>query len=468
MNTTYHFIDDEVVNKTILWEEMCKRLEHQIGIARMTSTFSRAIPLGITDEGEFIIGVPNAFNHSVITTMHLEDMNALTRDISGYELTCTAILDPNLATLTERKTPLELMDPPVMVETKPAKKPSDTNMFDPKYTFDSFISGESNDLAYSASLSVAEAPGLKYNPLFIWGGPGLGKTHLLQAIGSYISQCYPNKKIIYTPLETLLNKFLESLRNEDMSSLRNNYRTTDVLIIDDIQFLQGKKAMTDFVFHTFNSLEQQHKQIIFAADRSPDQLDLEERVTSRFKAGMLADIQLPTYETRMAILQQYIKSLKIEFTPESIAYIAEKSSGNIREMEGVGTRVGAYAELRHIQTVDLAFVKSATVGLFPEPNKKPISVETIIKETCGYYHLQKSDLLGTNRKQDITHARHVAMYLCQEMTDSSYPAIGKAFGGKDHTTVLHAVNKIKKRMGADREMFNQIRILTDQINKRSI
>jgi len=469
--TTYTFIDDAVLDKTILWEELCKLLEEQIGSARMTSTFSRVIPLGITDEGEFIIGVPNAFNHSVITTMHLADMNELVNTVSGYELSCSVILDPNLAVIADQDLPSESEAAAIIAdEGLPEAAETNERGYNPKFTFDSFIVGESNDLAYSASLAVAESPGLKYNPLFIWGGPGLGKTHLLQAIASYVAQCYPNKKIIYTTLEELMNKYIEAVTTGkvDINWLRNEYRSTDVLIIDDIQFLKGKKETTDFFFHTFNTLKQQHKQIVIASDRSPDQLDLEERLTSRFKSGMLADIQLPSYEVRMAILQQYIKSLKVEFEPDAIAYIAEKSSGNIREMEGVGNRVCAYAELRRIHTVDLEFVQHATQGLFPDQAKKPVSVETIISETCKYYGLQKSDLLGPNRKQDITHARHVAMYLSQEMTDSSYPAIGRAFGGKDHTTVMHAVNKIRKKMSEDRELFNQIRMLTSQISKRAI
>jgi len=475
---SYEYIDDAVLDKTMLWDELCKHLEKQIGTGRMTSTFSRVIPLGITDEGEFVLGVPNSFNHSVITRMHLDDINTLINDISGYDLRCTVIHDPHLASLTQATLPTAEEAETIIADIDTVQAKSDDNPFNPKFTFDSFVVGESNDLAYSASLAVAESPGMKYNPLFLWGGPGLGKTHLLQAIGSYIRQYYPNKKILYTTTEELVTSYINKVAagkinkptagKDDINWLRSEYRNTDVLIIDDIQFLEGKKSTTDFFFHTFNHLHQQHKQIIIAADRSPDQLELEERLTSRFKSGMLADIQLPSYEVRLAILQQYIKTLKIEFTPDSIAYIAEKSSGNIREMEGVGTRVCALAELRRIKCVDLEFVKHATTGLFPDQSKKPVSVETIIMESCKYYHLQKADLIGSSRKQDVTHARHVAMYLCHEMTDSSYPKIGQAFNGKDHTTVLHAVNKITKRMGEDRDLFNQITMLTDQIGKRAI
>ncbi|MCL2818160.1 MAG: chromosomal replication initiator protein DnaA [Actinomycetia bacterium] len=467
----YNFVDDEVINKNTLWDDLCERLEQDLGAARMASTFSRAVPLGITDEGEFIIGVPNAFNHKLITTMHLADMNALVNEVSGYdELTCTVVLDPDLAPVAEPETSLDDLELESFGTGHTAIKRGSDTPFDPKFTFDSFIVGESNDLAYSASLAVAESPGLKYNPLFIWGGPGLGKTHLLQAIGSYIEQCYPNKKITYTTLEELLNKYIDAVtvKTVDINWLRNEYRTTDVLIIDDIQSLIGKEATSDFFFHTFNSLKLQRKQIVIASDRSPDELDLEERLTSRFKSGMQADIQLPSYEVRHAILRQYIKTLNIEFDPEAISYIAERSSGNIREMEGVGTRVSALAELRGKDVVDLEFVEDATSGLFPDPANKPVSVDTIIGETAKYYHLQKGDLIGANRKQDIVHARHVAMYLSQEMTDSSLPAIGKAFGGKDHTSVLHAVNKIRKKMSEERELFSQIQMLTNQINKRVI
>jgi chromosomal replication initiator protein len=468
--TAYNFIDDEVLDKTVIWEQLCALLEDEIGAGRMSSTFSRVVPLGITDEGEFIIGVPNEFNYSVISNMHLSEMSDLVNTISGYDgLTCKIVLDPTLAGPTER----ELVEEEVAREreSSTASAPNvPATQFDPKFTFDSFVMGESNDLAYSASLAVAEAPGLKYNPLFIWGGPGLGKTHLLQAIGAYIEEYFPNKKIIYTTTEELMDKFINAVTEKtvDINWLRNEYRGTDVLIIDDIQALIGKTATIDFFFNTFNSLKQQHKQIVIASDRSPDELDLDERLTSRFKSGMLADIQSPSYEVRLSILQQYTKSFKIEFSPEALAYIAERSSGNIREMEGVGTRVSALAELREVSQVDLDFVEYATVGMFPDPANKPISIDAIIKETGNYYTLSKSDLVGKSRKSDIIHARHVAMFLCQDLTDASYPAIGRAFDGKDHTTVMHAVAKIRKRLSEDRDLYSQIQRLTTQINKRAI
>jgi len=474
VDPAYNFIDDEVLDKTILWNELCHLLESEIGAGRMTSTFSRAVPLGITDEGEFLIGVPNEFNYSVIHNMHLADMSKLVNTISGYDgLTCKIVLDPNLAPVVE-SAPVDT--PGTSAQESPGAKTTEDEpaRFDPKFTFDSFVVGESNELAYSASLAVAEAPGIKYNPLFIWGGPGLGKTHLLQAIGSYIEQCYPNKRILYTTSEELVDKFINAVTEKtvDINWLRHEYRGTDVLIIDDIQFLIGKAATIDFFFHTFNSLKQHHKQIVIASDRSPDQLDLEERLTSRFKQGILADIQVPSYEVRRAILQQYTNTLNIEFSDEALSYIAERSSGNIREMEGVGTRVCALAELQPDKlempgVVDLVFAEYATKGLFPDPSSKP-SVDTIIKETCAYYTLTKSDLFGKSRKSNIVHARHVAMFLCQDLTDSSYPVIGRAFGNKDHTTVMHAVDKIRKRMSEDRDLYSQIERLTAHINKRTV
>lgn len=472
----YTFIDDEVLDKTVLWNQLCHLLEkeQEIGVGRMTSTFSRVVPLGITAEGEFIIGVPNEFNYSVINNMHLKDMNKLVNSLSGYDgLTCKIVLDPTLAPAPESATADIATD--TTGEARVTATEDELTRFDPKFTFDSFVVGESNELAYSASLAVAESPGMKYNPLFIWGGPGLGKTHLLQAIGSYIEQCYPNKRILYTTSEELVDKFINAVTEKtvDINWLRHEYRGTDVLIIDDIQFLIGKTATIDFFFHTFNSLKQQHKQIVIASDRSPDQLDLEERLTSRFKSGILADIQAPSYEVRLAILQQYTKTLGIEFSDEALSYIAERSSGNIREMEGVGTRVCALAELQPEKLempgiVDLAFAEYATTGMFADPSTKPISVDTIIKETCNYYTLTKGDLFGKSRKSDIIHARHVAMYLCQTLTDTSYPAIGRAFGNKDHTTVMHAVGKIKKKMSEDRDLYSQIERLTTQINKRTV
>ena len=465
----YRFLHDDVIDKDTLWSEMLVRLNKNIGQARMESTFSRVVPLGITEDGEFVVGVTNSFVYSLIARMHQSELSELATEISGLPVTVEVVLDPNLTALIEAKTEADAVDAVVQEESIP--ETVEDNQFDQKFTFDSFVTGESNDLAYSAALAVAESPGLKYNPLFLWGGPGLGKTHLLHSIGAYIAECYPHKRIIYTTLEAMLNQYVKAMMSKkkvDIEWLRETYRSTDVLIVDDIQFIEGKQGMTDFFFHTLNTLVDQHKQVVIASDRSPDRLDLDNRLVSRFKMGMMADIQTPSYEVKLAILQQYTQKMDATFDDESLSYIAEKSSGNIREMEGICNRVTAWAGLRHAANINLDLVLAATSECFTEEQKRPISIETIMKETCRYYHLTRDELIGTKRKQDIIHARHIAMFLCQEMTDSSYPAIGRAFGGKDHTTVLHAVKKISKKMGEDRDVFNQIKQLTDYVNKRAI
>jgi len=356
---------------------------------------------------------------------------------------------------------------PVSPQGKPDSSPvGPQRFFDDKYTFDSFIVGDSNEFARNAALAVAEQPGLKYNPLFIWGGPGLGKTHLLQAIGNYVTDNYPHKKVFYVTSEQFTNDFVDSINSKTQNSFRQKYRTVDVLLIDDIQFLEKKQGIQDQFFHTFNELRQRGKAIVLASDRPPKEIDMDERYQSRFASGLQADIQPPNYETRLAILKQFVDTQRIPFEDDALAFVAERSTPNIREMEGAIIRIIAYRELTKREIVDVSMAEQVTRDLFPDHSHRPIPVTTIQREVCRYYTISHADLVGSKRSQAIVYPRQIAMYLARELTDLSLPKIGDEFGGRDHTTVMHATAKIQKLMSAQRDVYNQIQQLTNAIRQK--
>ncbi len=314
---------------------------------------------------------------------------------------------------------------------------------------------------------MAEAPGLKYNPLFIWGGPGLGKTHLLQAIGHYVTQNFPHKKVIYVTSEQFTNDYVDSIGAKRVDGFRQKYRSVDVLLIDDIQFLEKKEGIQEQFFNTFNELQRRGKAIVLASDRPPKDINMEERYQSRFSMGLPADIQPPNFETRLAILKRFSESQHIPVEDDVLAYIAEIASPNVREMEGAMIRIGAFRDLSRRPVVDLAMVRDVLKDVFPERSTRPISVPTIQREVCRYFSISQSDLIGSKRSQAIVYPRQVAMYLSRELTDLSLPKIGDEFGGRDHTTVMHATAKIQKLMGEQREVYTQVQQLTNAVKQRS-
>jgi chromosomal replication initiator protein len=350
---------------------------------------------------------------------------------------------------------------------EPLPEASARGDFESKYTFDSFVVGESNAFARNAALAVAEQPGLKYNPLFIWGGPGLGKTHLLQAIGTYVTTNYPHKKVIYVTSEQFLNDYVDSINTKRQDSFRQKYRSVDVLLIDDVQFMQGKEGIQEQFFNTFNELHNRRKAVVLASDRPPKDIDMEERYRSRFAWGLQADIQPPNFETRLAILRQFVDSQNVPFEHDALAFIAERSTPNIREMEGAIIRVLAYRELSKKDIVDLNMAQQVTRDLFPDRSHRPIPVSTIQREVCRYFNITHAEMVGSKRSHNIVFPRQVAMYLARELTDLSLPKIGSEFGGRDHTTVMHAQDKIRKLMSAQRDVYNQIQSLTNTIRQKS-
>ncbi|MGB3827697.1 MAG: chromosomal replication initiator protein DnaA [Ornithinimicrobium sp.] len=335
----------------------------------------------------------------------------------------------------------------------------------PKYTFETFVSGSSNRFAHAASLAVAEAPARAYNPLFIYGESGLGKTHLLHAIGHYARNLYPQTRVRYVNSEEFTNDFINSIRDDKAGAFQRRYRNIDFLLIDDIQFLQGKEQTVEEFFHTFNTLHNSEKQVVITSDQPPKKLSgFAERLRSRFEWGLLTDVQPPDLETRIAILQKKAAQERMSTPPDVLELIASKISTNIRELEGALIRVTAFASLSgQPPTVDLA--SHVLKDIIPNANSGRITAATILTEVSEYFRISVDDLCGPSRSRTLVNARQIAMYLCRELTELSLPKIGQEFGGRDHTTVMHAERKIRQLIGERRSLFDQITELTGAIRK---
>ena len=345
----------------------------------------------------------------------------------------------------------------------PAHDPNRDQSLNPKHTFDSFVIGSSNRFANGAAVAVAENPAKAYNPLFIWGGSGLGKTHLLHAAGNYAQLLHPGLRVKYVSSEEFTNDYINSLRDDRQESFKRRYRNLDILMVDDIQFLEGKESTQEEFFHTFNALHQANKQIILSSDRPPRQLTtLEDRLRTRFEGGLITDVQPPDLETRIAILMKKAQADGTVIHRDVLELIASRFESSIRELEGALIRVSAYASLNHAPiTVDMA--REALHDLAPEGGHAQITPTTIIEVTAAYFDIDPEMLTGAIKKRNVAHARQLAMYLCRELTELSLPKIGAHFGGKDHTTVIYADRKIRKEMTEKRGTYDEIQALTQRI-----
>jgi chromosomal replication initiator protein len=338
-----------------------------------------------------------------------------------------------------------------------------TARLNPKYTFETFVIGDSNRFAHAAAAAVAENPGKAYNPLMIYGESGLGKTHLLHAVGHYIASYYDRVRVRYVSTEELTNDFINAISENRTTEFRRTYRDVDVLLVDDIQFLEAKIQTQEEFFHTFNTLHNADKQIVLTSDRPPRSLELlEPRLRSRFEWGLLTDIQPPDLETRIAILRKKAAAERLTAGPEVLEFIASRIQTNIRELEGALIRVTAYASLQR-QDVDLALAEVVLKDLIPDGAESHINASLIMNQVAAYFSVSVDDLCGQSRTHVLVTSRQIAMYLCRELTDLSLPKIGQLFGGRDHTTVMHAVRKIRQLMGERRSVFNQITELTNRI-----
>ncbi|HEY0485619.1 MAG TPA: chromosomal replication initiator protein DnaA [Mycobacteriales bacterium] len=337
----------------------------------------------------------------------------------------------------------------------------------PKYTFETFVIGSSNRFAHAAAVAVAEAPAKAYNPLFVYGGSGLGKTHLLHAIGHYAQSIGTARTVRYVSTEEFTNDFINSLRDDKTQAFQRRYRDVDILLVDDIQFLENRERTQEEFFHTFNTLHNANKQIVISSDRSPKQLStLEDRLRTRFEWGLLTDIQPPDLETRIAILRKKAAQEKLAAPPDVLEFIASKIQSNIRELEGALIRVTAFASLNR-QPVDMGLAEIVLKDLIPAGGGPEITAAQIMGATADYFGVSLDDLRGQSRSRVLVNARQVAMYLCRELTDLSLPKIGQEFGGRDHTTVMHADRKIRQQMAERRSLYNQIAELTNRIKQRA-
>jgi len=353
--------------------------------------------------------------------------------------------------------------PPTSIEQSVPRR-GDSRL-NPKYSFDNFVIGGSNRFAHAAAVAVAEAPAKAYNPLFIYGGSGLGKTHLLHAIGHYAESLYPGIRVRYVSSEEFTNDFINSIANNRASVFQSRYREIDILLIDDIQFLQGKDSTQEAFFHTFNTLHDHNKQVVITSDLPPKHLTgFEDRMRSRFEWGLITDVQAPDLETRIAILRKKAQSEKMQVDNEILEFMASKVSSNIRELEGTLIRVTAFASLNRTE-VDMALVQTVLKDLITLDEDNVIAPVDIINHTAEYFKLTVDDLYGSSRSQAVATARQIAMYLCREMTNLSLPKIGQLFGNRDHTTVMYANKKITELMKERRSIYNQVTELTSRIKQ---
>jgi chromosomal replication initiator protein len=361
--------------------------------------------------------------------------------------------------------------PTVVVAEPRRREPVDEvepdTQLNPKYSFDDFVIGSSNRFAHAAAVAVSEAPAKSYNPLFIYGRAGLGKTHLLHAIGHYVRSLYPRLAVRYLTTEQFTNEFINAIRDDRITSFQRTYRQTDVLLIDDIQFLENKERTQEEFFHTFNALHNAEKQIVISSDRPPKQIaQLEDRLRSRFEWGLMTDVQPPDLETRIAILRKKAETDRLGVSPEVLELIASKVHSNIRELEGALIRVSAFASLQK-SLPDSDMAEMVLKDLFPDDREQEVSVQLIMDEVSDYFALTVEDLCSPSRSRQLVTARQIAMYLTRELTELSLPRIGKAFGGRDHTTVMHAKSKIAGLMQERRSIYDQIQELTNRIKTRA-
>lgn len=415
-----------------------------------------------------LISVPNELTKEILEQKLNEKIITALKEIFEKNLTFAISIQTNIEqTITNpsENENIEIKAPPKKQAITPNKL-SDAGRLNPKYNFENFVIGSSNRFAHAAAAAVAEAPAKAYNPLFIYGQSGLGKTHLLHAIGNYAKNLYPGIKVHYVNSEEFTNDFINSIRDDKAANFKETYRSVDILMIDDIQFLANKESTQEEFFHTFNALYNDNKQLVITSDLPPKRLSgFEERMRSRFEWGLITDVQPPDLETRIAILRKKTISENLDIPNDVLEYVASNISANIRELEGAMIRITAFASLNR-QKVDLALSQIILKDLITDENAKEITSSVILGKTASYFQLSIEDLCGKSRSQKIVIARQIAMYLCRELTNMSLPKIGQQFGGRDHTTVMHADRKIRELMTERRNIFNQVIELTNLIKQQ--
>ncbi|MDP4105523.1 MAG: chromosomal replication initiator protein DnaA [Bacillota bacterium] len=403
-----------------------------------------------------VITAPNEFARDWLEERYSQLVAGILYEITGEELAVKFIIPQN-----KSAEDVDLPVPPKKTKRDDEHTDFPQSMLIPKYTFDTFVIGSGNRFAHAASLAVAEAPAKAYNPLFIYGGVGLGKTHLMHAIGHYVLEHNPSAKVVYLSSEKFTNEFINSIRDNKAENFRNKYRNVDVLLIDDIQFLAGKESTQEEFFHTFNTLHEDNKQIIISSDRTPREIPtLEDRLRSRFEWGLITDITPPDLETRIAILRKKAKADGLDIPNEVMLYIANQIDSNIRELEGALIRVVAYSSLIN-KDINADLAAEALKDIIPGSKPKMITIHDIQRTVGEQFNIKLEDFKAKKRTKSVAFPRQIAMYLSRELTDYSLPKIGEEFGGRDHTTVIHAHEKISKLLQSDSQLQRQIKELNE-------
>jgi len=470
---------------TAMWNAALNSLSDGTLSPQQKAFVSLTRPLGLVED-TVLIAAPNEFTKDVLETRLRPLVSSALSQIVGRDIRLAVTVDPSIAPTLDADLTDEVADStyadaePVFevgrghirmgnVDRPGMGSPSNKEEFgrlNDKYTFDTFVIGTSNRFAHAAAVAVAEQPARAYNPLFIYGGSGLGKTHLLHAIGHYTKTLFKGTHVRYISSEEFTNEFINSIRDDKAANFQRRYRDIDVLLVDDIQFLSGKVQTQEEFFHTFNTLHNANKQIVITSDLPPKQLpDFEDRMRSRFEWGLITDVQPPDLETRIAILRKKSTQQRLVAPPEVLEYIASKISTNIRELEGALIRVTAFASLNQ-QPVDLAITEAVLKDLLPSDVGPEITAAQIMGACASYFGVSIEELCGASRSRTLVTARQISMYLCRELTDLSLPKIGQAFGGRDHTTVMHADRKIRELMAEKRSLYNQVTDLTSRIKSQ--
>ena len=449
-----------VVEKEELWESVVRVLREQLNEAVWFSTFAEAVPVDC-DDASFTLQVPNSLARERIQTRYLQLVNEALAEVGHPELELAVVIAAE-----------ESEELPPANDAAPADAPltsvggSDQAAeagLNPRYTFDTFVKGASNQFALAAAQRVAETPARSYNPLFVYGSAGLGKTHLLHAIGHYVHHHYRHYVVRYVSTESFMNEYVDAIRSNSMAGLRRRYREVDVLLIDDVQFLEGKEGLQEEFFHTFNSLHGANKQIVLSSDRMPDAIPtLEERLRGRFKWGLITDIQPPDLETRLAILRNKSERDRVEVPSETLEFIASNISTNIRELEGALIRVTAFASL-HDRPITTELAQNLLSDLLSDTVQRPRTDMQLLEEIAEILGFEVDALRGKSRQRPLVTARQIAMYVFRNLTDLSYPSIARLFGGRDHTTVIHAVEKIQRQMGERKQIYEQVTDLLQRL-----
>jgi len=437
-----------------VWKECRERLGEQLGVP--SSLWLNSLRPDSIQNGVFCLVTDNKFTKEWVERRYIgmikEAVSAVYPDIREVRVSLSG---------TKKRG-----KKPVFLDVNSLDEETPSTELNPRFTFDTFVIGPSNRFAYAAARAVSESPTC-YNPLLIYGGSGLGKTHLMHAIGHYTKSLYPDIKVTYVPMERFVNEFIDSLKDRKTSSFQRKYRSTDMLLVDDIQFLGNKERTQEEFFHTFNELHNNNKQIVLTSDRPAKEIpNLQQRLISRFEWGLITDIQPPELETRIAILKKKADLDRRDVPDDVIQFIASSFESNIRELEGALIRVVAYSSLTG-ERITLDMAKEVLKGILPEERPVEITIEDIIRVTADHFHLSPEDIKGPNRSRTLVTARQVAMYLCRELTDASLPAISNAFGGRHHSTAIHSVEKIKSLMHARKEIYDLVQNITNRLKKGS-